>query len=74
MFNLLKELEKVKTLMPLSKHLKQPTYKDQVSQFMFLSASVQPFENLNQEERKIVVFGHHAKDKDPSNPPFYVTL
>jgi len=74
-FNLQKELEKVKILVPLIELLKQPTYKAQVSQFMHPSISVPTHDSLNlQEERPMVVFGPHVEEHDPSIAPFYVTL
>lgn len=57
-FNLQKELEKVKILVPLTELLNQPTYKAQVSQFMHPSASAPTHDSLNlQEERPMVAFG-----------------
>ena len=60
-FNLQKELEKVKILVPLIELLKQPSYKSQVTQFM-LPHGVSPLlDNLNlQEEQSMVVFGPHV--------------
>lgn len=47
-FNLQRELEKVKISIPLTELLKQPTYKDQVSQFMLplVSSPTQDSPNL----------------------------
>ena len=74
-FNLQKELEKVKILVPLIKLLKKPSYKAQVSQFM-LSRGIGPLpDSLNlQEERPMVVFGPHVEYLDSATPPFYVSL
>jgi len=74
-FNLQKDLEKVKIYVPLTKLLKKPTYKAQLSQFMHPSVSSPTHDSLNlQEERQMVVFGPHVEELDPSTAPFYVTL
>lgn len=74
-FNLQRELEKVKILVPLIELLKKPTYKAQVSQFMLPSTSSPSHGCLNlQEERPMVIFGPHVEELDPSTRPFYMTL
>lgn len=74
-FSLQKQLEKVKILFPLTKLLKQPNYKSQVSQFMCPSTIAPSHDSLIlQEERPMVVFGPHVKKQDSSATPFYVTL
>ena len=74
-FNLQKELEKVKILVPLVELLKQPSYKAQVSQFMLPHGVTSPPISLNlQEERPMVVFGPHVEELDSTTPPFYVSL
>lgn len=74
-FNLQKELEKVKILVPLTKLLKQPTYKAKVFHFMLPSTAIPTHDCLNlQEEKSMVVFGPHVEELDSSTAPFYVTL
>ena len=71
MFNLQKELEKVKILVPLVELLKQPSYKAQVSQFMLPHGVTSPPDSLNlQEERPMVVFGPHVEEMDSATPLF----
>lgn len=74
-FSLQKELEKLKIVVPLTKLLKQPIYKAQMSQFMSSPTTTPLQESLNlQEEMPMVVFGPHVEEYDPSTPPLCVNL
>ena len=74
-FNLLKELEKLKVPIPLTKLVKTPMYKKQVCDFINLSQDNHSTNEINfQEERLVVMFGPHVEEQDTSTSPFYIYL
>ncbi len=62
----------MKIHVPLTKILKHPHYKAQVSKFMQPTRLAPSHDSLKlEEERPMVVFGPHVEDLDPSTATFY---
>ena len=74
-FNVEKELERVKIPIPLSKLSKNPWYKNQVSKWIQNTSVDVEGDIINlQDEKPIVVFGPSSDMIDEIVSPFYVTL
>ena len=55
--------------------MKAPNYKKKVSNFINLSQDNHSTDAVNlQEEKPVVMFGHHVEEQYTSTPPFYITL
>lgn len=74
-FNIRKELKNIKIPIPLTELVKQSTYKNKISDFINLSQTNDATYIVNfQEEKLVVMCGHHVEEHDSSTPPFYIYL